>query len=98
MYIVYGVRVMKKLKIALLQIEPAGSCEENLKKGILYCKKAKEMGADIALFPEMYSNGYNIYERPSDEWIKEAINIVTIAVHFGEQCNIRTHFLCFFAI
>ncbi|MBN1624192.1 MAG: carbon-nitrogen hydrolase family protein, partial [Clostridia bacterium] len=32
----------------------------NLQKGIEYCKKAKEQGADIALFPEMWSNGYNI--------------------------------------
>ncbi len=41
-----------------------------------YCKlRAKEKGADIALFPEMWSNGYNIYDRPVDEWKKEAISI-----------------------
>ena len=50
------------LKIALLQIMPAGTLEENLKKGISCCRKAKEKGADIALFPEMWSNGYEISE------------------------------------
>lgn len=65
---------MKKLKIALLQISPCGSLEENLNKGIEFCKKAKESGADIALFPEMWSNGYNIYDRPADAWLAEAID------------------------
>lgn len=62
------------LKIALLQIAPGGSLAENLEKGILYCKKAKERNADIALFPEMWSNGYNIYNRPVEEWKSEAIS------------------------
>ena len=31
------------------------------------------MGADIALFPEMWSNGYRIYGRPVPEWTAEAI-------------------------
>lgn len=37
-----------KIKIALLQISPCKTAEENLKKGIRYCKKARESGADIA--------------------------------------------------
>lgn len=65
---------MNKLKIALLQISPCGTLDENLKKGIQFCKKAKQMGADIALFPEMWSNGYNIYNRSADDWIAEAID------------------------
>ena len=44
---------MRPLKIALLQIAPCGGLEENLEKGIRACRKAKKMGADIALFPEM---------------------------------------------
>ena len=63
-----------KLKIALLQIAPCGCLEQNRQKGIAACKKAKDMGADIALFPEMWSNGYNIYNRPVDEWKREAID------------------------
>lgn len=60
-------------KIALLQISPCGTLEENLKKGIVCCKRAKELGADIALFPEMWSSGYRIYGRPAAQWIAEAI-------------------------
>lgn len=37
------------------------------------CKKAKEQGADIALFPEMFNNGYDIYARPAEVWLGEAI-------------------------
>ena len=51
---------MKSLKIALLQLLPCKTAEENLEKGISACKKAKEMGADIALFPEMWNVGYSI--------------------------------------
>ena len=53
---------MRKLKVALLQILPGNTLQENLQKGIAACRKAKEMGADIALFPEMWSNGYCIPE------------------------------------
>lgn len=53
---------MKTLKIALMQLLPLNSIEENMKKGVEYCKKAKEAGADIALFPEMWSVGYTIPE------------------------------------
>lgn len=66
---------MGALKIALLQIAPCHTLQDNLEKGIRYCRKAKERGADIALFPEMWSNGYNIYNRPADEWKAEAIPI-----------------------
>lgn len=65
---------MRPLKIALLQIAPCGTLQENLEKGMIYCKKAKERNADIALFPEMWSNGYRIYNRPVDEWKAEAIS------------------------
>lgn len=51
---------MDLLRTALLQIAPCGSQEGNLKKGVEYCEKAKEMGAHIALFPEMWSCGYDM--------------------------------------
>lgn len=53
---------MEKLKIALLQIGPTGTLEGNLQKGIEWCRNAKDQGADIALFPEMWSCGYYIPE------------------------------------
>lgn len=65
---------MRHLKVALLQITPCDTLAENLEKGIEACKKAKAMGADIALFPEMWSNGYRIYDRPAEEWVQEAIS------------------------
>ena len=43
---------MRPLNIALLQIAPCGTLEGNLEKGTASCRKAKELGADIALFPE----------------------------------------------
>lgn len=52
----------QNLKVALMQLLPEKNIEENLLKGIDYCRKAKEMGADIALFPEMWSVGYDIPE------------------------------------
>ena len=47
-----------KLTIAFLQLLPADNIEENLEIGIKACKEAKNIGADIALFPEMWSVGY----------------------------------------
>ncbi len=52
------------MKIALLQLLPTGSLEGQLQKGVKACEKARAMGADIALFPEMWSDGYYL---PQDE-------------------------------
>lgn len=49
-----------KLKIALLQLLPGKGLEEQLNIGKKACIKAKDMGADIALFPEMWSDGYRL--------------------------------------
>lgn len=64
---------MGTLKVALMQIAPCDTLERDLEKGIASCRKAKVLGADIALFPEMWSNGYNIYDRPAEQWKAEAI-------------------------
>lgn len=53
---------MSKLKIALLQIMDGGSLSANLRIGLDACRRAKALGADIALFPEMWSSGYTIPE------------------------------------
>lgn len=82
---------MKKLKIALLQIAPTGSLTGNLNKGVYACRRAAEMGADIALFPEMWSNGYDIYEHAESEWTREAIapdsEFVTTFGHLAGELN-----------
>ena len=59
---------MSVLKIAFLQISPCGDERQNVIKGEKYCRIAKEKGADIALFPEMFSCGYNIASIPRKEW------------------------------
>ena len=61
-----------KFKIALLQLLPGKTLEEQLNKGIDACRKAKEMGADVALFPEMWSDGYYL---PQDEEKVKALAI-----------------------
>lgn len=50
-------------KVALLQLLPEQTQDENLEKGIENCRQAKKMGADIAIFPEMWNVGYTF---PSD--------------------------------
>ena len=54
-----------KMKIAFLQLLPGGSPEEQLDIGKRACEKAKELGADVALFPEMWSTGYTIPQDPA---------------------------------
>ena len=53
---------MDSLKIALLQALPAGwDGEENLARGERLCREARQLGADIALFPEMWNVGYRFF-------------------------------------
>jgi len=67
---------MNKFKVALLQLIPSNEPGENMDKGIKYCKQAKEMGADLALFPEMWNIGYNFPQGEMDvkEFSKTAID------------------------
>lgn len=52
--------LLNVFNVALLQLSPTNSMENNMLKGIEYCKKAKEMMADIAVFPEMWNTGYEM--------------------------------------
>lgn len=69
---------MTSFKTALLQLMPTGSLEGNLQKGLQACRSAKAMGANLALFPEMWSTGYQI---PLDP---QALNAATLSLdsHF----------------
>ena len=60
------------LNIALLQLLPGASLAEQLEKGKAACTMAKEKGADIALFPEMWSDGYFL---PQEEEALKALAI-----------------------
>ena len=61
---------MRHLRIALLQLLPGRTVAENLDKGLAACRSAREQGADLALFPEMWSCGYRI---PRDRAELEAL-------------------------
>lgn len=51
------------LTVALLQMQSHGHDQSaNKAKGEEYCRRAAEMGADIALFPEMWNIGYTYRE------------------------------------
>lgn len=68
------------LNIALLQLLPGAGLAEQLEKGKAACTMAKEKGADIALFPEMWSDGYFLPQEEEalkalaipaeDEWVR----------------------------
>ncbi len=49
---------MNHFSVALLQLASAENAEENQNKGLTACRKAKAMGADLAVFPEMWHIGY----------------------------------------
>ena len=67
-----GYNMSKKLVVALLQMDPAGNDQDaNLKKADLFCRKAAEDGADVALMPEMWNIGYTRFD-PDKEGDKEA--------------------------
>lgn len=67
-----------KFSVALLQILPDNSNQQkNLEKGIEYCKKAKELGVDLVLFPEMWNIGYEACpfdEEGKKRWEEKAID------------------------
>jgi predicted amidohydrolase len=50
------------IKVALLQMVGGGSDRSaNLVKGDAFCRQARSLGADVALFPEMWSVGTTFY-------------------------------------
>lgn len=61
---------MDKIVVALLQISACGTdLVSNQTKGEAYCRQASAMGADIALFPELWSVGYS--PCPSDSVLRQ---------------------------
>lgn len=62
-------------KIAILQLDSTNDMNVSLNKGLDYCKRAKELGADIAVFPEMWNIGYEMPfdEKDVENWKNKAI-------------------------
>ena len=52
------------MKIALVQTKPLDTLEKSLEKALTLIKKARANNADLVLFPEMFSIGYNFYTDP----------------------------------
>ncbi len=50
----------KTFRVALLQLDAVNSQEKAFQKGIVSVKKAKQLNADIAVFPEMWNTGYEM--------------------------------------
>ena len=70
---------MSLIEIALLQMTACGTDQDaNLVKGETFCRQASEMGANIALFPEMWNIGYTFYDpdQPGarEDWEAQAID------------------------
>lgn len=70
---------MNMLRVALLQMSSHGNDQEaNLSKGEAFCRHAHQLGADIALFPEMWNIGYTDYDmsKPAarEQWQAQAIS------------------------
>lgn len=70
---------MGVLNVALLQMTSNGDdMQANLAKGEAFCRQARRLGADIALFPEMWSIGYTFFDPQKAEnrqtWLDSAID------------------------
>ena len=70
---------MNSIKIALLQMTACGADQDaNRAKGEVFCRQAREMGADIALFPEMWNIGYTFFDSAEPDahaaWQAQAIS------------------------
>lgn len=61
-----------ELKIAFAQLVAGKNQAENKEKAISACLQAKEKGADVVLFPEMWNEGYYL---PQDKDQLEALTI-----------------------
>ena len=70
---------MGVVKVALLQMTGCGNDQAaSLAKGEIFCRRAQAMGADIALFPEMWSTGMTFFdpehEIERERWQAQALN------------------------
>ena len=63
-----------ELRIALLQLAGSGyDREASLARGLAACRRAAAAGADLALFPELWSTGYSFLDGDLGHWKEQAI-------------------------
>ena len=70
--VIEQIKAKMRFRIAYIQLLPGRNIVENLEIGKKACIKAKEKGADIALFPEMWSDGYYL---PQENDVLESLAI-----------------------
>jgi predicted amidohydrolase len=67
-----------KFTVALLQIAPCGNDQtRNLAKGLQYCRDCKAIGADLAVFPELWNIGMAACPMDGEgrqSWVASAID------------------------
>lgn len=67
-----------KFRVALLQISPFGNDQgKNLAKGVQACREAKALGADLAVFPELWNIGCTLSPLDPERrrrWMASAID------------------------
>ena len=78
---------MKPFRVALLQMTAVGDDQDaNLAKGEEFCRKARGLDADLALFPEMWNIGYSPAPPDADgrrHWARQALSLDGLFVeHF----------------
>lgn len=96
---------MPTMKIALVQKRAVPKDKNrNLEGSIQYIKDASGMGADLVLFPEMWSNGYAPpfegafddpthpgFEKERREWLEDAIQIESDYVTAIREAAVKFH-------
>jgi N-carbamoylputrescine amidase len=99
---------MAVLTVALLQLVRSGADSEgNLAIGEAACRRARAAGADIAVFPEMWSNGYrsnmpqgsvagNVYRHPQRWGGGAPAGLPAHAVWQGEALTAASPFVAHF--
>lgn len=91
--IVCILKFVNNLVIALLQMTSFGTDQAaNQHKAAGFCEQAKEMGADIALFPEMWNIGCKFFE-PTEPGVRQTWNTPAVdpageyLLHFTELAS-----------
>ncbi len=79
---------MNLFTIALLQLQAPSTLQESLNKGLEACHKAKSSGADLALFPELWSIGYDTKRMTPEQALSQEDPYIQAFCAAAQQLNI----------
>ncbi len=80
-------------KVAMLQLNSNSSMENNIQKGEVFCRRAKEMGADLIVFPEMWNNGYDTLFKGNYLDNKDKITQEEIENYYAKAVDMNSDFV-----